>query len=1125
MLNKEQSSNLLGIFATAAITTVGFAIGGGIAATVMAGIGINLCSDIIQNRAIKLKEQFLSGKNGILNHDIQQAIVRAFIKALTHLEKRYFELSEANTLPKSVKESIKAFFKELRKQAQQVFLESIEKAVKEKEVKEYLYGSSETATDKLWERINGTNLLDIYSDHFRNFLRQNLLTEVQFWFGEELKTDSKECNKAWRAFQRLLLEGIQADVKAVQASQDLIHKDLQTLEVLRSQLDQIKDTIDHRLPNEPFQQGLEKAVNEMQAVLQDVAKTTKRTEKKVDAIAADVGILKKGLLPKAEEEIPKVPDDIQKLFDEGWALQNLGKYEDARAVFQKSLELATGYKHNFAMAKAKYCLAVILNEWDKNPTDAKILLQECLQEFRTANSKKYIAAALYQLGYIETDVGNLDIAKAYLSQALELDKKHGMKDGTASTLLQLGYIEDHRRHSREALDFYDQALTLFLSLYEEGDPKTEKDAIHGIAGCYHHKGLVYEHERNAEEMESSYMRALEWYRKSDFKPDIAKILYLLARLKFCEAQYDAGTDFLDEATAIYNEIGDHFWQARCLDLKGRLYFTLGQTDEAKAIFESALKVVEESGDYMEQEEYLNKLGSIYFEGRKLEQAKGYFERARDLSIREELLDGYASSVKNLAEIAHIEKNHNERNSLLSDGIQTLEKLLLSVQAEPRRAFIIGQIGFFYEGMENFQQALVYYQRAKEAFRSLSDIGGIANSLGSIARMKGLLGNKNEEFDTYRELKKLVDGSPYYDFIAGAAINLGEIQMQIGNLDEAKMLFQEAELLCQKYNLHYLSYVRKSIQRLQKQINLRKPPELNFKQLTEELFELVNWFPEAKDSIFRLWMLGRKEVLLGNYCTTVGIKLMLCQNDVDAFLRASEVLHPYSDLCLQVVSSEYPSSGIDMIPFPKDKKIFFDCSRGIGTRYTLTSDTTRSESTGNEGAVIMGWSLGLPEQAHKLILSSSPAELIGQKIFFLPYERHLANDKLLSDLRHSKELSMIPVYFGSLPNSESVEVVTSAMTELPILLPDDAEHHRKQIRKVKHCLSQLLSVTKESAQSSLNNVVLEVGELSDICVSKQSLETQIYILGFPGPLQREFHVAWVISAIEQIQKNNKRHIKA
>ncbi|VVB95791.1 Photosystem I assembly protein Ycf3 [uncultured archaeon] len=1135
VLTKKHALNLLEILATVSITGVGFAIGGTIGAAVMAGIGINLSTNIIQSGGAKLKERWLTSNDGILNHDIQKALSHAFIKALTHLETEYFKLSEADALPKNEKESIKAFFKELKEEAQEAFPAFLEKAMKDQEIKEYLYGGQESATDKLWERINGTNLLCTYCDHFRDFFHNNLLNEVQLWFTEELKTDSKESNKAWRAFQRLLLEGIQADVKAVQASQDLIQRDLQTLEVLRNQLEQLKDTIDHRLPNEPFQGGLEKAISDMRVVLQDVAKTTQRTEEKVDAIAVDVKTL---LDAKTEVKIPKIPDDIQKLFDEGWALRSMGKFEDARTVFQKSLELATNYDNDLAAARAKHRLAAIMYEWDKNFDAAKNLLKECLQAYRAVHSEKDIAAALQSFGMIETDAGNLDQADAYLSQALEIKKKREDKLDIAETLHAIGWVEDHRGHLKQALELYDQALKYFLGECEKGPAKTEQEASLGVANCYHHKAMIYERQGKIENAESNYLRALEWCRKSGYKPNIGKILFLLAELKFREAQYETGIPFLDEAFGIYYEIGDRAWQARCFDIQGRLNFILGQKDKATEIFKSALQLVEESGDYKEQNKYLSKLGHIYMEDGQFEKAKGYFERAKDLSLREELLEGYVAAVGSLAEIAHIEKNLDERNKLLSDCIETLEKLLPSTQSEPRRAYIIGQIGFAYEIMGNFQKALVYYQKSKAAFESISNTIGIAKCLGSIAHLKGLLGKRNEEFDLYRELQKFIDGSSYYDLIAEVNMNLGEIHMRIGNLDEAKILFGEAEFLCQRYNLHRLPHVKESIRRLQEQINLRKPPALNFKQLINELFELINWFPEAKDSIFRLWMWGRKEALLGNYRNTVGIKFMLCQNDVDTFLKISRHLQTYSDLCLQVASSEYPGSVIDLIPFPKNKEIFFECSlvtikevaggnawmmnkenffeifekyySSIVTRYILTSDTARSESTGNEGAIIAGWSLDLPDQAHQLILSSSPAELIDKKIFFLPYERHLANDKLLSDLRHSKELGLIPIYFGSLPNSESVEVLTSTTIGLPVLLPDDAEHQRKQIRKVKHSFSQMLSVTKESAQSSLNNFIFEIEELSDICVGKQSLKIQIYILDFPSVLKRELHIALVMT---------------
>lgn len=822
-----------------------------------------------------------------------------------------------------------------------------------------------------------------------------------------------------------------------------------------------------------------------------------------------------------------IPNDIKELLENGSDLRCLGKYEEARNVLQRALEVASGYGHKIAIARAKYFMAVmILNEWDKNYIGAKALLQESLQEFRTANVDKYIADALSQLGFIEIDGGNLDVAEACASQALELYKKKEMKEDIAHTLLQLGWIEDHRSNSVGALDLYDQALKYFLSIHQEGNIKAEKTLIQGIAGCYHHKGLIYEHSGNVVEVETNYLKALEWYRKSIFKPDIAKILYLLARLKYREGKYDDGTIYLDEATKIYREIGDHCWHARCLDLKGRLYFTLGKTKKAIANFESALNALGSTCDYKEKERYLNKLGNVFMEEREFETAKEYYEQARKLSANEEFLDGYATAVEGLAKIAHTQKNYDERNKLLLEGVSALEKLQLSVQAQSRRAFITGQIGFFYERMENIQEALIYYERAKKAFEAISDTGGVANSLGSIARMKGILGKKNEEFDTYRELKVIITGSPYYDLIAGTAINLGEIHMQLGNLDEAKLLFEEAEFLCQKYNLHYMDHLKKSMNSLRKQINLRKPPELTFNQLIEELFELVEWFPEAKDSILRLWLWGRHDTLLSYYRNTVGIKFMLCQDDVNVFLRASGDLHPYVDLCLQAVGSEYPGTGIDIIPYPPDKKIFFDCAiptverrgdihmvsflcGGINSRYSLTSSRAKSEVTGNEGVIFTGWSLGLPEQAHQLIFSHSAAELTEQKIFFLPNERFLANDKLLCDLRFTKELGLIPVYFDSLPDSENVGVSTSASINFPILSPTEAYNNRKQIKDIKQSLSRLLSVNYDSVQVEINNLMSKVEELSDLFEKRPSISVQTYVLDFRTAWQKMLQVAFVI----------------
>lgn len=190
-------------------------------------------------------------------------------------------------------------------------------------------------------------------------------------------------------------------------------------------------------------------------------------------------------------------------------------------------------------------------------------------------------------------------------------------------------------------------------------------------------------------------------------------------------------------------------------------------------------------------------------------------------------------------------------------------------------------------------------------------------------------------------------------------------------------------------------------------------------------------------------------------------------------------------------------------------------------YTITSDLTKSKITGNEGAILAGWSPGLPKQAYDLILSKSAENLKSQKIFFLPYERHFASDKLLSDIKVCKDLGMIPVYLDKLPDSEDVEILDSTNIKLPVLLLSEVDKYRSQIRKIKHKLLQLLSIPKESISSYFNDLQFEIEELADQGECKEFLEIQIYILDFPGTLQRESYLAWVVLNFPKNSKAEER----
>ncbi|MGH6803393.1 MAG: AAA family ATPase [Methyloceanibacter sp.] len=226
------------VCASAAIMCGGFALGGTIGEKVIAAIGIGLASNIIQSKTNAIRGRWLVGSYGVLNHDVRKALTRAFVSALTHLEAEYFRLGPINILPQNEKDSIRALFNDLKRETEEIFESAWGGAINE--AQGLIQQTQDAANNTLWNSILSTKLLHTYSDHFRDFLRRNLFNAMVLCFNEELKSHTEESNRAWRAFQRCFLEGIQDDVRAVRASQNLV---LQKLDALRPDLDQIAERL------------------------------------------------------------------------------------------------------------------------------------------------------------------------------------------------------------------------------------------------------------------------------------------------------------------------------------------------------------------------------------------------------------------------------------------------------------------------------------------------------------------------------------------------------------------------------------------------------------------------------------------------------------------------------------------------------------------------------------------------------------------------------------------------------------------------------------------------------------------------------------------------------------------
>jgi tetratricopeptide (TPR) repeat protein len=834
-----------------------------------------------------------------------------------------------------------------------------------------------------------------------------------------------------------------------------------------------------------------------------------------------------------------LPENIKDLLKNGTEAFEGGRFEEARNAWETVLRLADAGGHIATKIRAKTNLAIILWHWDRKPEASKALLEACLQELRDTTFDRERANVLFQLGTVVGVLGDSDQAVSVLRQTLDLDRKLGRKLNEANTLVQLAWEIGHCGRSRETLDLNRQAFDCFMQVYQGDDAKKREDAIRGIAECYFQTAMVHKRDGKVEEAESALMSSLGWQRKVPANHQLAKILRELAGCKFHQREIDKGADLLKEAAQIYESLGHHLERARCFDMMGRLLFTLGQRKQAEMYFTGAATVASKAKHDGETAEFLFKMGQMRLDDGKLEDARRLFEQARDAAG--DRWEDRAQCLVALARLAEEEKEPEEGKLLLREAIESVKRGLPTVQVAPKRAALLGDIGSYHLKLGEYADALTYFQKAKEIFESISNLHGVAETLGVIAHLKGRLGRGNEEHETYIQLRKLVDGTEFHEVIAVADINLAEFEMQKGNLDEAKRILKSAEILCRKYQLPYLSDVILSLDRVESLLAAHQPPSISLNELIDELYDQLSICPQNKDGYLRYWAFARSKEVAGNLRGSLGLHLMIVEENLEAFQSLAIKLKSYVDWSFFAIPSRRTEQVQDIIPLSDEMCIFSGtpvlcvdkeeaeqgstaledgepdfpdelhyqrlASGGTLPRYFVCGPEDNSGDESN--LTIAGWSLMLPQPLHQLVFENDAERLKETKIFFMHYGRGGVEDELLCDLRFGKEFRFLPVYSGPLPHSERVQLVISSAIRLPVFSNSDADALSPQIGKVKQDLIQLLHCTEESAANVLRQVSSDVVDLLHSGSPLDFVNLQIYLLKWSGKLSEAIHPAIVV----------------
>lgn len=147
----ETRQQIADVLLTAAVVGVGLATGNPVIATVVGGIGINWASELTRG-GWQAACQRLLGSSGLLNHDLQQALARAFRQALGHLEQAWWKTQEAKHIRRvepDVALELAQAFRMLRTDAEEYCkANGIARAASNEHVRQLLY-SGETAARRI----------------------------------------------------------------------------------------------------------------------------------------------------------------------------------------------------------------------------------------------------------------------------------------------------------------------------------------------------------------------------------------------------------------------------------------------------------------------------------------------------------------------------------------------------------------------------------------------------------------------------------------------------------------------------------------------------------------------------------------------------------------------------------------------------------------------------------------------------------------------------------------------------------------------------------------------------------------------------------------------------------------
>lgn len=407
---------------------------------------------------------------------------------------------------------------------------------------------------------------------------------------------------------------------------------------------------------------------------------------------------------------------------------------------------------------------------DDKIEDEIIIYRALLKQAREMGDKSSEGENLTNIARLYAGIRDYDKALDYYENALEIFMEIDDKSDMANTLNSIGGLYHYRDQYEDALKYYEKAYEIFR---ETGDKQGKGKSLNGIGSSYYELSL-YNEALNYHE------QALEIFKKIDDIRGVGRCLGSIGIIYIVQGDYDKALDYYEQRLEITREIGDIRGEGHILHNIGNTYSYLGQYDKALEFLKKSLEIRQETGDRNAVGSSFLSLGVLNFYLGQHRKALDYLEQSIEIlrEIGDRSTEGY--SLSSIGAIYNYLGRYDK-------GLEYLEKALKIRRDTGHRrgeGNNLNNIGSLYNRLGRYDIALDYH---KQAYEILKDIGirqGEGNSLNHIGSIYYRFEEYEKALEYYDRALKIMREINYIRGEAGSLRSIGSVYHRLGHYDKA-----------------------------------------------------------------------------------------------------------------------------------------------------------------------------------------------------------------------------------------------------------------------------------------------------------------------------------------------------